>query len=194
MTADVNVGRRVYIKSGTGAGQWRRITANTTSTITVEYAWTVTPDATSVFEIIKTNVCMCVSVGDVGCAYNTVVKTSTSGTFTAANNLKLFPVGTRDESWTLLFSSSTAFSITGAYIGNVAGSYNINGVARPANGSSYYFEIATGAWGGTFQAGDTVTFNTVSASKSVWIKETVPAACSPHLANSVDIGVSGDTV
>jgi menaquinone-dependent protoporphyrinogen IX oxidase len=46
------VERNVRIVSGTGLGQTRRITANTATELTVSAAWSVTPDATSVYEIL----------------------------------------------------------------------------------------------------------------------------------------------
>lgn len=42
---------QVRIKSGTGAGQYRRIASNTATALTVTTAWTVTPDATSVYVV-----------------------------------------------------------------------------------------------------------------------------------------------
>lgn len=41
----------IEIVSGTGAGQFRTITAGSTSTFTVDTAWTTTPDATSTFHV-----------------------------------------------------------------------------------------------------------------------------------------------
>jgi hypothetical protein len=46
------VGRNVRINSGTGIGQTRRITANTATALTVSSAWSVNPDATSVYAIL----------------------------------------------------------------------------------------------------------------------------------------------
>lgn len=43
------IGRLVWIRSGTGSQQIRRITAQTSTTLTVEFAFTVTPDNTSGF-------------------------------------------------------------------------------------------------------------------------------------------------
>jgi hypothetical protein len=45
--------RECYVQTvaGTGAGQKRRIINNTTTTITVDTAWSVTPDNTTVFEV-----------------------------------------------------------------------------------------------------------------------------------------------
>lgn len=48
-TAGMWVNYQVRIKSGTGAGQVRKISANTTNGATVSAVWTVTPDATSVY-------------------------------------------------------------------------------------------------------------------------------------------------
>lgn len=42
---------QVRITSGTGKGQIRLVSSNTTTTLTVSVAWTVTPDATSVYSI-----------------------------------------------------------------------------------------------------------------------------------------------
>lgn len=50
-TADQHKGRWVRITGGTGSGQRRRITTNTTDTLTVATDWVTNPDATSVYEI-----------------------------------------------------------------------------------------------------------------------------------------------
>jgi hypothetical protein len=44
-------GYRVNIFSGTGSGQSRTVASNTSTVLTVSSAWSVTPDATSVYEI-----------------------------------------------------------------------------------------------------------------------------------------------
>jgi hypothetical protein len=50
-TGDKLIGVPVYIVSGTGAGQWRIISSNTATQLTVSAAWTTTPDATSVYRV-----------------------------------------------------------------------------------------------------------------------------------------------
>jgi len=42
----------LFIQSGKGAGQWRRILSNTTTDVVIERAWDVAPDGTSTFAII----------------------------------------------------------------------------------------------------------------------------------------------
>jgi hypothetical protein len=198
MTADAHIGRRVRIVSATtGAGQIRRIVDNTATTLTVEYEWNPLPTGTVVYEILKTYGCMCVALGDVVASYANVTPTTTSGTFTATGNLKLFSAGARDDHWTLTFTSATTYTVVGTHYGQIgaAGAYSTGTTARPVNGDSYYFEIPAAAWGGTWAMGEKLEFDTVSSSKSFWIKEVVPATnINPHLSNSIDIGITGDTV
>lgn len=50
------IGNIVQIVSGTGVGQLRRIISNTSTTFTVEFAWSINPDSTSVFIVYQSNV------------------------------------------------------------------------------------------------------------------------------------------
>ena len=52
-TAAEHAERLVNITGGTGAGQTRRISGNTTDTLTVSPGWTTVPDATSDFDIVS---------------------------------------------------------------------------------------------------------------------------------------------
>jgi hypothetical protein len=198
MTPDAEVGRRVRIKSAsTGAGQIRRITINTTTSITIESPWTVVPTGTVVYEVLGTIGSMCVYLGDVKNSFSGFTVTcggGRTGAFNSTSYLKLFPVGTMDDHWTILFSSPTAYTITGTYYGQIGSTYLKADTVRPVNGASYYFELDAAGWSGTWDSGDTVVFDTVSSSKALWLKEIVPAGIDPHSANSIDIGVSGDTV
>ncbi len=45
--------REVLLVEGKGAGQWRKVTSATADTITVDQDWTVPPDATTLFTIVK---------------------------------------------------------------------------------------------------------------------------------------------
>lgn len=53
MTADEHQGRLVVIVAGTGQGQVREIVSNDATTLTVDSAWTITPDSSSVFRVIS---------------------------------------------------------------------------------------------------------------------------------------------
>jgi len=52
-TVNAYAGFEVRITAGTGSGQWRTITSNTATVLTVTPAWTTTPDATSVYEVYQ---------------------------------------------------------------------------------------------------------------------------------------------
>lgn len=56
LTPNAEVGNLVWIISGTGAGQQRLITANTTTVLTVATTFDVVPDATSIFIVVNPNV------------------------------------------------------------------------------------------------------------------------------------------
>lgn len=53
-TADALIGMYVWVYSGTGSGQIRKITDNTTSSITVESDWSTNPVSADLFRIIYT--------------------------------------------------------------------------------------------------------------------------------------------
>lgn len=50
---NAHVGRVVQLTGGTGAGQRRLITANTSTQLTVELNWTTPPDSTTTYEIVR---------------------------------------------------------------------------------------------------------------------------------------------
>lgn len=192
-TVNEHVGRRVRTTGGTGSGQRRRVVSNTTDTLVLEYGWSDAIAGDTTYEIDLTAVCQCVDLGTIECSVSTPVVTSAAGTFTPG--ITLYPIGTVDDDWTLLMSGSPvdAYTITGTKSG-AQGVFPIVDDAQPTNGASFYFKVDATAFGGTFLAGDTITFSTVSAAAAVWIKQTVPAGSAAYLANSVDIGASGDTL
>jgi len=53
--ANLWIGRPVAITAGTGVGQTRTVSSNTTNTLTVSPAWTTTPDGTSQYDITQTS-------------------------------------------------------------------------------------------------------------------------------------------
>jgi hypothetical protein len=137
------------------------------------------------FSNTNTFVGMCIEPGDIQSSITNVVKTfAGSGTFdeskvTGTNK------GTIEETWTLLFTSGTAFQCTGAVKG-VIGSGTTSGTYAPNNPdqSTAYFTLLSTAWGGTPQSGDTVMFTTHPASVPIWWKEIVPAGANP-ISNNV---------
>jgi hypothetical protein len=195
------IGKLVRIKAatnGAAVGQTRRVVDNTASTLTLNYDFSILPTGTVVYEILYTFVAMCASLGTVIASYSGVTKTFGAGGAFDETKIILYPIGTKDDQWTLLFQDPTTFSITGLKNGLIGGG-TISTATKPSTGTSFYFEIPANAWStigqfGEFQVGDSVVFVTVSSSKSFWLKETVPALANPHKANTWDLGISGDTV
>lgn len=120
-----------------------------------------------------------------------------SGTYNEVTYpLTVYNQGTVEDSWTLTFTSSTAFSVSGTVTGSV-GTGTTSGDFKPANGSSYYFKIDAAGWGGGWATSDTITFDTHHSAKSIWAKEVVPAASASYTNNNprLDIyGESGDSI
>lgn len=121
-------------------------------------------------------------------AFNTPVVTSAAGTLAhaTAGNLTVPGKGSIDDSWTLTFSSATAFSVSGTVTGALSGTGTIGADFSAINPSTStaLFKILSTAWGGTFVAGDTVTFNTTPASLPLFLRRRIPAN-SGTLANDV---------
>lgn len=129
-----------------------------------------------------------VDLGDLVSSVDNFVETTSSGTFDE-NDATVNNVGTVEDSWTIQFTSSTAFTATGANSGLVGSgtvSSNFNPVNTAVGTGDYYFSIPSTAWGGTWAIGETVTFDTHHASASVWIKEVVPASTSSQSNNRFD--------
>jgi len=186
----------VLIYGGTGIGQMRKVASNTADTITVDYAWNTTPDATSDFMVLKTYVSMCEDLASIVCSHGTITVTSpTGGTFNTAYFYD-YPIGAVTESWTITFGATSGdYTVTGNNYYGVVATGNISAGIKPSNSGSgsYYFEMAAAGFGGTFGAGETITFTTTNSAKGFWAKETIVAGTLPHSANKVEIMVSGDT-
>lgn len=119
--------------------------------------------------------------------------TSGSGTFDVNTYpMVLYNLGTVSDDWTILFTSPTTFSVSGAITGSV-GTGTILVSFAPANGSSFYFLINKNGWGGTWQSGDRITFTTKHAAKAVWLKEKVPAGASAVSPNVQSICWEGES-
>jgi len=106
--------------------------------------------------------------------------------------LTLYNVGTITDSWTLTFADASNFSVVGASEGSV-GSGDINTDFQPVNGGSYYFKLDKNGWGGTWAAGDTITFNTIHSGQAIWVKEIVPAGVASYANNTVTLGWKGES-
>ena len=141
----------------------------------------------------NTYVSSVIEAGTVQAQATGFVATSGSGTIdstkTTAHNR-----GGVQESWTLTFTGTTTFDLVGTVLGNV-GSGNISSTFAPVNPDTGtpYLSILAAMWGGTWIAGNTVTFNTSPSSVPVFEKRVIPAGSAPFAANNRTTLMWGET-
>ena len=154
-----------------------------TATITLTNGLTSSYDAGS-------SVCHVLELGAIEPSWSDWTENSTSGTYDESNYPpEVYTWGTIEEEWTIEFTSATGFSCSGARVGSV-GTGTIGEDFSPVNPvGGTYFTIKASGWGGTWNAGDTVTFKTHPSSKPLWMKEVVPPNCPPTSVNSVWIAI-----
>jgi len=192
-------GRLVRIKSGTGAGQIRRIASNTTNgVLTVTFPFATTPVVgDSEYEILKTYVSQTVNLADAVCALSGWAETSTLGTYNEATYpVLMYPVGTVDQTWTITFSNATTYNVDGSSLGRVVTGQAIAANCTPSNvgSTSYYFNLRAAGWGGTWAGGDTIVFTTAGSYKGFWCKQVVTAGIATCGDNTWNIRAIGDSV
>jgi len=132
-----------------------------------------------------TRVSSLIKPGEIKTSSTTPVVTSAAGTLdTTTYPIILDNIGTVDEDWTLTFTDATHYTLTGDSLGTVT-SGTTGADLAPNNGdfTKPYFTLEYEAWGGTWAAGDTVTFTTHPAAVGIGQKRVIPAA-SPSLANN----------
>ncbi|MBF0422633.1 MAG: hypothetical protein HQL73_06545 [Magnetococcales bacterium] len=105
-------------------------------------------------------------------------------------------IGAIREVWTLTFTSPTNYSVVGAVIGAVGTGSIGGGTFAPDNPDFTghpYFELADSGWGGTWQAGDSLTFTTTPAAYPVWFKHIVPAGTDSSSVSNFVFAMSGES-
>lgn len=134
-------------------------------------------------------------IGDIVAQFNSFVVTSAGDGAYDDTNLTLDSVGTVEDDWTLTFTDATNFDVVGANEGAV-GSGTTGGNFAPNNPDhgAPYFTLGSAGWSGTFQAGDTITFSTVPAARSFWMKRNVPAGSTAIASNLQRTLIRGETV
>jgi len=151
-----------------------------TITVTEAFVNAFTADGT-------TRVSSLIKPGDTKPSATTPVITSTSGTFdTSTYPIILDNIGTPEEDWTLTFTDATHFTLTGDTVTN-PGSGVVGTAFAPDNPdySRPFFTIEASALGGTFVAGDTITFTTHPATVPIGQKRVVSAGAASLANNKV---------
>jgi hypothetical protein len=132
----------------------------------------------------------CIHETEVKCSVDSWVETSAAGTFNEVTHpLSLYNDGTVEEDWTLIFTSATNYSVSGAYYGSLGfGAVGANfSPVNPDTGQPYFTILALG-WGGTWANGETITFTTHPSALAILLEEEVPAATGQEPNNMVPVG------
>lgn len=117
---------------------------------------------------------------------------SAAGTLNFAS-VALTNKGAIEQDWTLTFTSATAFSLSGDALGAAVGTgdVGVNFAPLSPNGAPY-FSIPFSAFGGDFEAGDSIQFSTHPAAVPVWQRRQIPAATASISNDFISIAITGE--
>ena len=187
----------IYITDGTNEEYHEDVAASksgTTITLTLDTGDQLANAYTTANNSI---VASCVQQDDVECTDSgTVATTAGSGDYDDAT----YPpegdnIATIEDTWTLTFTSASAFSCAGAATGAVAAGNTSSDFAPPnsAQSNKPFFTLLSAGWTGAWATGDTLVFTTHPAAKGMWAKQIVPAGCSSYSGDNFDIRFGGES-
>lgn len=138
-------------------------------------------------------VCSLMDCGEVAAAVAVDAVVSEGGDLSAAA-VTVDSIGTIAQTVTLTFTSATAFLASSDVLGSL-GTGNIAASFAPSNPdyAKPYFTVPSAAWGGSWEAGDTVTITTTPAAVPFWAELVCPAGATGHADNGVTFRLEGGT-
>lgn len=142
------------------------------------------------YAVVNTYGAGCIRNSDVQPTSASWSESSTAGTYDESTYpLTFYNDGTERDTWTITFTSATAFTCSGASEGSVGtGSIAVDFSPTNANTGQPYFTLDKDGWGGTWASGDTITFVTNPAAVPIWWREIVPAATAAVTDNLCVLG------
>ena len=154
---------------------------------------TVAGTLNSGFSAVDTRVSSVYRPANIEATVDSATVTSASGGAFSAGTV-LSAIGTIEDTWTLTFTSPTAFTISGAFAG-AKGTGTTTSATAPSNTaySKPYFTISAAQFSGTFTAGDTIVFTTHPAMVHLWYKQVVPPNTSSISGNYFILGIEGES-
>ncbi len=148
------------------------------------------------FLAVDTRVLSVIESGNVVGSFDTfIVTTGATGTYDEVGNpIEHDNIATIQQAWTLTFTSATNYDLTGDIVGAVA-SGNVSSDFAPTNPDfgRPYFTLRSAGFGGTFQSGDTITFNTAPSSRGIWALRDIPAGSSSFTGNDATTQFEGES-
>jgi len=131
---------------------------------------------------------------DVEASVDNVVKTTSAGTATDPLDCVADNIGAIEDSITITFTDDTNFTVSGVRAGSM-GSGNISTNLEPINPdfSKPYFVFNASNWGGTWAAGETLTFDLHPASTPVWFKQQALPGTNSYSGDNFRVRVGGES-
>jgi hypothetical protein len=180
----VQVGDIIYVSDGTNKREYE---VDTVSWAGEQCTITLTENLVNNYlSATPTIISTCLVSENVEPTVSNWVETSGAGTYDEVT----YPVlvgnlATIEQTWTVTFTSATAFGVVGDTLGSVGtGTTGGNFAPNNADFSLPYFTLYSAGWGGTWANGNTVVFQTHPCSLPIWIKE----ICSAGAAQTIDTG------
>lgn len=122
---------------------------------------------------------------------------SVGGSFDSATvgNWIVHNRGAIDEHWTLVFSGSTTFTVSGLSVGALpqVGSTSADFMPTNPNTGTPYFTLKASGWSGSFQAGEQGSFDTTPAAVPIWYRRQVPAGTFSLANDYASLAIHGES-
>ena len=114
------------------------------------------------------------------------------------SNATVNNTGCVEDVWTFLFTSDTAFSVTGSVtgtpVGNTGDISTTFTLSNPDYPSYPYLVITPAEWGAGWLTTDTQVVNTFAAAVPFWVAQEVPAGAAAITSNTFKFIFDGETV
>lgn len=122
----------------------------------------------------NTTASACISTAELAAKIDSVVFTSSggtfSGTFTPYNSKAI------RDTITITFTGGAAYNIAGTSMGDLgSGAITSTKIVKHPITNLNLFSIPNTGWGGTITAGDSIVFELYPSSTGLWVKEVVPS-------------------
>lgn len=191
----VRVSNKATVDSVAGTVEYMTIATGGVSYAGNTATLTLTAGLVNAYSNANTRVASVYAPADIIGTYENVGGAMGSGTFDpTSTNLRVDSIGGVYDEWTITFTTTSAFTCAGTSVGAV-GTGNTSSTFSPANAAlgKPYFTIGTGAWGGSFVIGNTVTFRTLPAALPLWYRRVIPTNAGSLSGNLVIVAIDGES-
>lgn len=129
-------------------------------------------------------------------AWSNLALTSAAGSFDSATvgNLVAHNKGAIEQTWTLTFTGQ-GFNVSGNTVGALTAMGSTSADFAPVNPATGtpYFTIKAAGWSGTFQANESLHFDTHPAAIPIWYRRQVPAGTFSLANDFASLAIHGES-